>query len=121
VHSATTGRRNIVRKIIVAVALSAVALSGCGSPEPQVRACATVVEPPVAAAEAECDANRPGVRWYSAPASVIDEDDAPVVGEQLDGDWYDWKDQMDLDEHKSKIKPKSTAKKPTKAAKATKR
>lgn len=94
----------------------------------QAHACATVDTPPIAVDPALCTAPpgdgtlSNGVRWYSVPAGDVAEDDErPIPGQALDGDWWDWTEQADMgDAGHSKTKatkaPRSTPKK-----KATKR
>lgn len=96
----------------VAAGLGLLLLASC-SPAEQVRACATLDRPPIVVADPQCAA--PGVQWYSAPASDIGPDDQPVVGQELDGDFWDLSDQLDLDGHRAK----STSKAPRTTAKAT--
>jgi hypothetical protein len=104
------------KSLVTFLVFTAVVGASACKPVPMVRACATVSTPPIVVEEQQCLDNVTGVQWYSAPESDISPDDAPVVGEKLDGDFWDLKDQLDLDEKKS-----STTKAPkTKAAKATK-
>lgn len=121
-------------RVLAAAAIVALALTllvgGCGAfpAPPRVYACATVDTPPEVVADSHCPADRGStaslresgtdrqVRWYSAPESDITEDDErPVIGEELDGDFWDPRDQYDVDEHHaSTTKPKATrAPKPT--------
>jgi len=77
-----------MRKMILLIGGAATVLSGCSSPE-WVRACATTTTvPPIVRPVEECDQGFGGVRFYTAPAAEIDEDDLPIVGERLDSDWY---------------------------------
>lgn len=104
---------------LAAVALAVLVLAGC-SPAEQVRACATTDRPPIVVADTACTS--PGVQWYSAPASDIGPDDQPVVGEELDGDFWDLRDRLDLDGHRAKPTskaPKTTPKAPTKTRAST--
>lgn len=106
----------IRRTVVVSTLALAVALTGCGAPD-LVWACATNTSPPTVLPEQDCpgDRNATGgpTRWYSAPRSDIEPDDIPVVGEELDGDFYDLADRWDLDESasvpnsKAKAAPKS--------------
>lgn len=107
-------------KTLAAVAvISALAVAGCARDD-RVWACATDEARPIVHAEAECPQDRSaranGLRWYGAAASDIDEDDTPIVGEELDGDFWNWKDQIDYDEkkmRKSTVKPASPKPKTT--------
>ncbi len=83
---------------LAAGAAAVLALAAC-SPAPQVRVCATDTRPPIVVAYDDCDTDRPGLRWYSAPASDVSADDAPILDEPLDGDFWDVRDQLDLVEH----------------------
>lgn len=109
--------RQMIQKIIRVpgwgplMLLAALVLSGC-SPTPRVWACATTEDPPIVVAEQTCPVDREavsaGVRWYSAPQSDVGPDDVPVVGQPLDGDFYDLRDQLDLDEKAKKTTAKKT-------------
>lgn len=104
------------------------ALSACTAP-PQAYACATDDEPPIAVESMRCPADRTydepveGVRWYSAPEHDVSEpDEVPVIGQPLDGDWWDWRERADVNDKKTWSKAKSTKKpEPTKKATATKK
>ncbi len=82
-------------------------LSGCGAVE-HVRACATDERPPIVVDQVRCDRGEPDVVVYSAPAYDIGEDDLPVVGEPLDGDFWDVRDQLDLDDRARPSRPSTS-------------
>ncbi len=81
-------------------------LAACGAPD-LAWACATDAPQPIVYDENLCSADRDGrtglgesgliLRWYSAPRSDIGPDDVPVVGQPLDGDFYDPADRADTD------------------------
>lgn len=107
--------------VIAAITTLVLTVAACGDVE-MAYACATDTTPPVAADPARCveprdsAAVRDGVRWYQAPAAdVADPDEQPVTGAELDGDWWSWTEQADLDDAKTKKSTKSPAKR--KAAK----
>lgn len=96
----------ILGLVVVVLAL----LSGCQSA--QVWACATTSTPPVVLDRSQCspEVGAPSgsyARWYSAPASDIGSDDIPIVGQPLDGDFWDLSDRLDLDDA-TKTTPKKT-------------
>lgn len=100
------------------VALVVALLAACGA-TPTVWACATTDRPPIVVADTQCpnaheDDPPEGAtaRWYSAPQSDIGPDDVPVIGEPLDGDFYDIADRLDLDEKAKSSTKKTTTKKP---------
>lgn len=99
-------------------------LGGC-APTPQSYACGTIETPPVSVDAARCPADRTdttvsatGARWYAAPTDDVSKpDEIPVVGQPLDGDWWDPVDRADKsDGGGSTPKPKATK---TKSAKST--
>jgi hypothetical protein len=101
------------------LAVGVVGLLAC-TPSPKIWACATTDDPPIVAADSNCpnaheddppEGSR--YRWYSAPQYDIGHDDMPVIGEPLDGDFYDLRDQLDMDESTKKTTAKSTTKKTT--------
>jgi hypothetical protein len=81
--------------------LAVAGLAAC-SPPATTQTCGTTDVPPIAADRSWCDRAAPGVRWYVAPvADVSEPDEQPVIGQELDGDWWDPAEQADLsDSHK---------------------
>lgn len=121
-----------VRTALAAAATLAagLALTASSCTGPQAHACATAAPPPVAVDPAQCtaplgdDSVTGGVRWYTAPEDdVADDDEQPVPGRVLDGDWYSAWDRADLDDHhRATFTPTATAKpKPSKAPTTTTR
>ncbi len=110
-----------MRKLVLPVGLAlGVVLAGCGgSSYETVRACATLDSPPIAVNDYSCQQGLPAVRWYESSTRYVGPDDAAVPGEELDGDWYDVADQLELDENKEKkkVKKASTKKASTKPRK----
>lgn len=75
---------------VAAAVATAAALLLAGCAPAMARACGTYTVPPYAVAAEACQQQRAGVRWYTAPAvDVADPDEQPVVGQPLDGDWWD--------------------------------
>lgn len=65
----------------------ALLLVACGQPQ-LAYACGTLDRPPVAVSNDRCDQGT--AVWYSAPIRDVSEpDEQPVIGQPLDGDWWD--------------------------------
>lgn len=80
--------------------LTLLTAGACGAPAERMTVCGTQDRPPVVVADERCPG--PGVQVYSAPVGDVDEDDWPIEGQPLDGDFWNLADQMDLDEsHRS--------------------
>lgn len=100
----------MIARAALGAALLIAGLTACGSTT-LAHTCGTDTIPPVAAEPASCDPATPGFRWYSAPAYDVSEpDEQPVVGQPLDGDWWDPAEQADTDDiHKAPAKPRTTS------------
>ena len=123
----------MIRPIAVGVStLALVAVASCGTPAPPALAwtCATTDTPPIHYGDNLCPADKREtaelgesgitVRWYSARADDVDEpDEQPVVGQALDGDWWDPAEQADVDDTAKRSKRVTTAPKTTTKPKAT--
>lgn len=71
--------------LIVAATVS-VGLAGCGA-SPNIQACATRKLPPIVVDDSKCLSI--DHQWYFAPVSELEDDDYPVIGEELDDDFWD--------------------------------
>ena len=77
----------MIKSSVITVGL-VLAVSGCSSSD-YVRACATTHDdPPIVRPMTECDKNGAGVRLFSTHKSNLEEDDIPIVGQELDDDFY---------------------------------
>jgi hypothetical protein len=111
-----TARRTATAAAAV-LATIALGASSCG---PSLAyACGTPDVPPVALDPARCTAppSDPiitgGARWWSAPpADVAEPDEQPVVGQVLDGDWWD---PTDRNERPDRRASRTASPTPTKA------
>lgn len=115
--------RDATRSLIVALlALAVLFLPGCAGTTqavPMAYACGTTDVPPIAVGRARCDTGAAGFRWYSGRADDLDEpDEAVVIGQPLDEDWWDAAAQADLDDrHAPRVSTPRPAPRP--APKAT--
>lgn len=108
-------------KRLLAVALLVLALGACDQPQ-LAYACGTLDRPPIAVPSDWCDEGS-GV-WYSAPpADVSEPDEQPIIGQPLDGDWWDAADRNESRPSvavppSSSARPSSTPARPSSATKS---
>jgi hypothetical protein len=101
----TTAAPNVLRGATLAslVLLVLAFIGACGATAsedvPRSYACGTPDRPPIAIDAEQCRRSAPGAVWYSGRTDDLDEpDEAIVIGQPLDEDWYDPIAQADLDD-----------------------